>query len=423
VTVLPASSRPSPSILHVDLDAFYAAVEQVEDPSLVGKPVIVGGLGPRGVVAAASYEARRFGVHSALPMARARRACPHGVFLAPRFEVYAEKSRAVMRILHSFTPLVEPIASDEAFLDVAGAVRIHGTGPECATAIRARVHDETGLVASVGVARTKLLAKLASDLAKPDGLLVVEPDAELEFLHPLPVERLWGVGPATRQRLAAYGVVTVGDLAALPEHTLVGAVGGAQGRHLHALAWNRDDRPVEPTRVAKSIGHERTFPTDLTVVAELERHVVRLADDVASRLRGSGRVGRTVALKVRYASFRTITRSRTLPEPTDFAGDIASAAIELLREVPDLVVGVRLLGVSMLQLSVPRPRQPDLFGASSDGGSSSHAGEPTGPRATRDDRRALEHTLDAVRSRFGRDAVVSASSRVEHPPVVRENGD
>ena len=254
------TSRAEPSILHVDLDAFYASVEQLDDPKLSGKPVVVGGLGPRGVVAAASYEARRFGVRSAMPMARARRACPDGVFLAPRFDAYRDASRAVMKILRSFTPLVEPIALDEAFLDVAGARRLHGTGPEIAVAIRGRVRDDTGLVASVGAASTKLLAKLASDLAKPDGLLVVEPGEELTFLHPLGVERLWGVGPATRRRLTELGVSTVGELAALPEEVLVGALGNAAGHHLHALAWNRDARPVEPEQVAKSVGHEETFP-------------------------------------------------------------------------------------------------------------------------------------------------------------------
>ena len=319
-------------------------------------------------MAAASYEARRFGVYSATPMARARRACPNGVFLAPRFELYAEKSGHVMAVLRSFTPLVEPIASDEAFLDVSGAARTHGTGPECAVAIRRHVRDETGLTASVGVAGTKLLAKLASDLAKPDGLLVVAPGSELGFLHPLPVERLWGVGPATRKRLAALGVATVGELAALPEPALVSAIGAAHGRHLHALAWNRDERPVEPSRVVKSIGHEETFPTDITDLAALERAVVKLADSVGSRLRAAGRVGRTVQLKVRYAGFRTITRSRTLKEATDLAADIAAVARGLLRDVPGLTGGVRLLGVSMQQLSVPAASQPDLFGPGARGG-------------------------------------------------------
>ena len=234
-----ARARPEgvePGILHCDLDAFFASVEQLADPSLRGRPVIVGGTGARGVVAAASYEARRFGVRSAMPTARARRACPDGVFLPPRFDAYRDASRSVMAIFHSYTPLVEPISLDEAFLDVRGGRRAFGPGRVIAGAIRERVRSETGLTVSVGVATTKFLAKLASDRSKPDGLLVVEPGAELAFLHPLPVECLWGVGPATHARLARFGVRTVGDLAALGESTLVAGLGESHGRHLHALA-------------------------------------------------------------------------------------------------------------------------------------------------------------------------------------------
>ncbi|MET0627240.1 MAG: DNA polymerase IV [Acidimicrobiia bacterium] len=396
-----SSRRTEASILHVDLDAFYASVEQRADPTLRGRPVIVGGLGPRGVVAAASYEARAYGVHSALPMARARRLCPDGVFLSPRFDAYTEASQAVMEIFRAFTPLVEPIASDEAFLDVAGSARLHGSGVECATTIRARVRAETQLTASVGVATTKLLAKLASDSAKPDGLLVIEPGTELAYLHPLPVRRLWGVGPATERRLTALGVHTIGELALVDEGALVAAVGEASGHHLFALAWNRDDRPVEPGREVKSIGNEMTFPDDIADRARLGSEIVLLADRVAQRLRGASRAGRTIQLKVRFASFRTITRSRTLPAPTDLAVDIGGVARELLDAVP-VAEGVRLLGVSVQQLQVTgasddrpgnRPdvpsagvtTQPELFGAES------HA--------------ALERSVDAVRSRFGDDAV------------------
>jgi DNA polymerase-4 len=390
--------RAEPSILHVDLDAFYASVEQLDDPQLSGKPVVVGGLGPRGVVAAASYEARRFGVRSAMPMARARRACPEGVFLAPRFDAYRDASRAVMKILRSFTPLVEPIALDEAFLDVAGARRLHGTGPEIAVAIRGRVHDKTGLIASVGAASTKLLAKLASDLAKPDGLLVVDPGEELAFLHPLGVERLWGVGPATRRRLTELGVSTVGELADLPEDVLVGALGNAAGHHLHALAWNRDARPVEPEQVAKSVGHEETFPVDVRDRALLERELLRLADGVASRLRAASVTGRTVQLKVRFADFRTISRARTLREPTAVAADIAQVARRLLDGVPT-DDGVRLLGVSMSKLGTEAVAQPRLFDEPEPEGS-------TGLDPVRSARRAaVEESVDAVRARFGRTAV------------------
>ena len=380
--------RTETSILHCDLDAFYASVEQLDDPALVGRPVIVGGLGARGVVAAASYEARRFGVHSAMPMARARRACPDGVFLSPRFDAYQEASRAVMAILRSYTPLVEPIAMDEAFLDVAGAGRRAGTGPEIAAEIRARVHQETGLTVSVGVATTKFLAKLASDQSKPDGLLVVAPGDELAFLHPLPVRHLWGVGPATMKTLTTLGVRTVGDLAALDEPTLVAALGSARGRHLHALAHNIDERAVEPERAVKSVGHEETFAVDHTDPEVLRREVARLADRTASRLRAAGHRGRTVQLKVRFADFRTITRSKTLPAPTDLAHDIAATARALLDSV-DLGPGVRLLGVSVQQLvDADVPLALDLDGTADDGR-----------------RAALERSIDTVRGRFGAESV------------------
>jgi DNA polymerase-4 len=380
--------RTEPSILHCDLDAFYASVEQLHDPALVGRPVIVGGLGARGVVAAASYEARRFGVHSAMPMARARRACPDGVFLSPRFDAYQESSRAVMAILRSYTPLVEPIALDEAFLDVAGARRRAGTGPEIAAVIRIRVREETGLTVSVGVATTKFLAKLASDQSKPDGLLVVDPGDELAFLHPLPVRHLWGVGPATMKTLTTLGVRTVGDLAALDESTLVAALGSARGRHLHALAHNVDERAVEPERAVKSVGHEETFAVDHTDPEVLRREVARLADRTASRLRAAGHRGRTVQLKVRFADFRTITRSKTLPAPTDLALDIAATARALLDTV-DVGPGVRLLGVSVQQLvDADVPLALDLDGTADDGR-----------------RAALERSIDTVRGRFGAESV------------------
>ena len=392
------------SILHVDLDAFYASVEQLADPALRGRPVVVGGLGARGVVAAASYEARRFGIHSAMPMARARRACPDAAFLAPRFDAYGDASRAVMEILRSYTPLVEPLALDEAFLDVNGARRLHGEPPAIAADIRARVQAETGLVASVGVADTKLLAKIASDVAKPDGLLVVEAGGELAFLHPLPVERLWGVGPATRRRLDRFGVRTIGDLAAVPEASLVAALGRAHGQHLYALAWNRDERGVDPEQQAKSIGHEETFATDVVERAVLEREVVRLSDRVASRLRGAGAAARTVQLKIRYGDFRTITRSRTLADATDLSSELARTAAELLAAV-DIGGGVRLIGVAAQQLD----REPAVQGALAlDGDTGSGA-------ATNHERRdAIERGVDRVRARFGENSVRPA--RLVTPP-------
>ena len=306
-----------------------------------------------------------------------------------------------MTILRSVTPLVEPLSLDEAFLDVEGARRTLGSGPEIGAVLRTRVRAETGLTASVGAATTKLLAKLASDLAKPDGLLVVEPGTELEFLHPLPVTRLWGVGPATQQRLERFGVATIGDLAAVPEDTLVRALGDSLGRHLHALAWNRDDRAVEPDRPLKSVGHEETFAQDRTDRTGLERDLSRMADRVATRLRAGDHCARTVQLKVRFHDFKTITRSHTLSEPTDLADDIGRTARALLGAV-DLGGGVRLLGVSVSQLVNAGSVQQQL--ALGDAGGAAGAGPDRG------ERRALEQAVDAVRERFGDDALGAAST-------------
>jgi len=382
----------APSILHLDLDAFYASVEQRERPELRGRPVVVGGLGNRGVVAAASYEARAFGIHAAMPSARARRACPDAVFVAPRLELYSRVSADVMAILRSATPLVEPLSLDEAFLDVAGAERRLGSGPEIAVMLRRRIADELGLAASVGVAGTKMLAKIASDDAKPNGMLVIELGTELQYLHPLSVRRLWGVGPATRKKLAAIGVTTVGELAQIPEDALTRALGAAVGRHLAALAWNRDARPVEPQRATKSIGHEETFAVDRTDRAELERDVLRMSDLVATRLRAHARTARTVQLKLRYSDFTTITRAHTLREPTDLAAVIDRAAQGLLAAA-DLGTGVRLLGVTAMQIEDGAAVQESLPFDGTD----------------RPEQAALERTLDAVRARFGADSVGRAA--------------
>jgi len=396
----------SRTILHVDLDAFYASVEVLENPQLRGRPVLVGGTGPRGVVAAASYEARRFGVHSAMPMGRARRLCPQAVVLPPRFELYGAKSRQVHGIFAAFTPLIEPIALDEAFLDVTGAAHHFGDGPEIGAAIRARIRAETGLTASVGVAGSKLLAKLASDDAKPDGLLVVEPGTELAYLHPHPVGRLWGVGPATLARLARFGVETIGDLAALPEASLVDALGRAHGQLLHALAHGRDDRPVEADRETKSIGQEETFPRDVTDREALRREVRRMAERVGSRLREHGLAGRTVTLKVRFPDFRTITRSATLPEAFDASAEIAGLALGLLDKV-DTAAGVRLLGVTVSNLVQGAAQQGTLFGEGP-------AAAPGGDRPSS----GVQAAVDAVRARFGEGAVGPAVllEPAERPP-------
>ena len=387
----------SRTILHVDLDAFYASVEVLENPALAGKPVLVGGTGPRGVVAAASYEARRFGCHSAMPMGRARRLCPEAIVLPPRFDLYGAKSRAVHEVFAAFTPIIEPIALDEAFLDVTNGLRLFGTGAEIGAAIRARVKAGTGLTASVGVAPNKLLAKLASDDAKPDGMLVVEPGGELAFLHPHPVGRLWGVGPATLSRLERFGVETIGDLAAIPEASLIEALGRAHGHQLHELACGQDDRPVEPDRETKSIGQEETFPRDVADKEALAQEVRRMAERVGTRLRDHGLAGRTVTLKVRFPDFRTITRSATLPEPFAVSAEIARQALGLLDKV-DTAGGIRLLGVSVSNLTAGAAHQASLFGDEA-------ASEAGG---------AVQSVVDAVRARFGSEAVGPAAT-VELP--------
>lgn len=356
-------------IAHVDMDSFYVSVEMLDDPSLRGRPVVVGGEGRRGVVASASYEARAFGVRSAMPSVEARRRCPHALFIGGRFDRYAEISSQLFEIFRSYTPLVEGISLDEAFLDLRGTRRLHGPPEETAAALRARVRQELGLHCSVGLAAVKMLAKLASEEAKPSpsvqgpipgrGVVVVPEGTELDFLHPLPVRALWGVGPVTGARLERLGVHTVGDLARLPLAAVTAALGEANGRHLHDLSWARDPRPVVPDRRAKSVGHEETFATDLRQIDRLELEVVRLADGVGNRLRESGLAGRTVTLKVRFADFTTITRSHTERDLLDDGLAIATAAKALLAGV-DPAPGIRLLGVSVSGLSAAPARQLTL---------------------------------------------------------------
>jgi len=393
------TTRSHASILHVDLDAFFAAVEQLDDPSLRGRPVVVGGLGPRGVVSTASYEARVFGVRSAMPMSRARKACPQATFLSPRMSRYAEKSREVMAILGSVSPLVEQLSIDEAFVDVAGAGRLLGDPPGIATDIRRRVRDESGLTCSVGVATTKFLAKLLSDEAKPDGMLLVEPGAERAYLAPLPASRLWGVGPKTFAKLRRMGVRTIGDVAALDEQTLVGALGASLGTHVAALARNDDPREVVPERETKSIGAEETYPTDLHTAAECERELVRVADRACARLRAAGSVARTVNLKIRFANFETRTRARTLADPTDVSTVVLGVARELLAEF-DVRRGVRLLGVSLSQLAPGTAIQEELDLTGDD---QREDRDRSGRRA------AVERAVDEVRGRFGARAVGPAT--------------
>ena len=388
------------TILHVDMDAFFVSVELLDQPELRGRPVVVGGAGARGVVAAASYEARAYGVHSAMPSTRARRMCPHAVFLAGRYWRYQEVSAAVFEVFRSVTPLVEGISLDEAFLDVSGARRLLGDGPAIAAEIRSRILDDQGLTCSVGVAPRKLTAKLASEAAKPkasiagpvfgSGVKVVEPDDELAFLHAHPIRALWGVGPATGARLDRLGVRTVGDLARLREDAVIAAVGVAAGRHLHALAWARDERPVVPGARVKSVGHEETFATDHHALETLDPELVRLADAVATRLRKAGVTGRTVLVKVRFNDFRTITRSETVPEGIDEAGAIVRVARRLLAGV-DPAPGVRLLGVSVSQLAEGAARQLTLDEAVAPGWS------------------GATQAVDEIRDRFGDGAIMPAA--------------
>ena len=366
--------RTEPSVLHLDLDAFYAAVEQRDKPSLRGRPVVVGGLGPRGVVSTASYEARRYGVRSAMSMAEARRRCPHAAFLAGRFGAYHETSEIVLAALRDLSPLVEPLSLDEAFVDLAAGpprdlssagVRVIADG------LRRDIVEVTRLTASVGAATSKLLAKIASEQAKPDGVLIVEPGTELDVLRPLPVRALWGVGPATASRLTRLGVRTVGDLDRITQSELVDLLGEAHGQSLYRLARADDPRPVSAERESKSVSVEDTFDRDIADPALLAALVGRLSTRVAARLGRAGLSGRTITLKVRLYDFTTLSRSVTLPAPTDDATVIERLAARLLREV-DTTGGIRLLGVGVSGLAdwvqrdlfadpdpVPSPEQPD----------------------------------------------------------------
>ncbi|MFQ5694300.1 MAG: DNA polymerase IV, partial [Nitrospinota bacterium] len=322
-------------ILHVDLDAFYASVEQRDDPRLRGRPVIVGadpkGGKGRGVVAACSYEARRYGLHSAMPIGRAFRKCPHGVYLPVRMERYAEVSREIRGIFDAYTERVEAISIDEAFLDVTESRSLFGEAREIALALKARIRDEQRLTASVGIATNKLIAKIASDLEKPDGLVEVRPGEELDFLAPLPISRLWGVGRKTEPRLRALGVRTIGDLRGLPLRTLRERF-GLLGEHLHNLAFGRDDREVVPESAPKSIGNETTFSEDVSDPERLRKTLLALSEEVGARLRAEGCRGRTVTLKFRYEDFTTHTRSHTRKEVTDVDAEVFETACALLRD-------------------------------------------------------------------------------------------
>jgi DNA polymerase-4 len=353
----PAGDDTGCHVLHVDMDAFYASVEVRDRPDLRGLPVIVGGGGTRGVVLSATYEARKLGVRSAMPMSRARRLAPRAVVVEPRHRRYAEASASVMEVFRSVTPLVEPLSLDEAFLDVRGARRRLGSPRQVGEWVRATIEEEQGITCSVGVATTKFVAKLASAHCKPDGLLVVPADGVVAFLHPLPVGALWGVGDKTEEALARLGLRTVGDLASTPVSTLQRALGQAAGSHLAALAWGRDERRVTPQEPEKSVGAEETFSTDVDDPAVVRRELLRLSERTAARLRAQGVVGRTVSVKIRFADFSTITRARTLTEATDVAKVVYETALALYDALGLERARIRLVGVRLEQLA-PADSQP-----------------------------------------------------------------
>ena len=383
-------------ILHVDMDAFYASVEQRDRPDLAGKPVIVGGSAEgRGVVCAASYAARKFGVHSAMPAVTAKRLCPDGIFIPPRMSHYASVSKEIAAIFGDFTPLVEPLSLDEAFLDVRGSRDLFGDGPQIARQIKDRIRNELRLVASVGVAPNKFLAKIASDLDKPDGLTIVDPAKTQDFLDPLPVGRLWGVGKVTGGRFRDLGISTIADLRRLKQETLH-ELFGEQGDHLWRLARGIDDRDVIPDRKAKSISHETTFAVDIDDREILEAWLLELSDQLGSRLRRSRLTGKVLHLKVRFSNFQTLTRSLTLANQTNVTQEIFDSAIELFRNRVDRRLPIRLLGVGMSRFDNSSMRQQSLFDESE-----------------HDQQSQLDEMSDQIRTKFGHDAL-SRASRLMH---------
>jgi DNA polymerase IV len=375
------------TILHADADAFFASVEQRDDPRLRGRPVIVGG----GVVLAASYEAKACGVRTAMSGRRARRLCPRAIVVRPRMAAYAEASKALYALFEDTSPLVEGLSIDEAFLDVRGMERIAGTPTDIATRLRRAARERLGLPLTVGIARTKFLAKVASAVAKPDGLLLVPPGHELDFLHPLPVERVWGVGPATAQRLHGHGIATVGDLARTSEPVLETILGRAVGRHLHALANNRDPRPVRRRLRRRSIGSQHALGRSPRSLAEIDAELVAIVDRVTRRLRAASRVGRTVVVRLRFNDFSRATRSHTLLHPTSQTSTILAAARDLLAIGQPLIEhrGLTLIGVTIANLSNDLPLQLCL---------------PLDP----DNGALLDAALDEIRNRYGPSAITRA---------------
>jgi DNA polymerase-4 len=388
----PSLNKPR-AIIHVDMDAFYASVEVQDNPELKGKPVVVGGTSDRSVVSAASYEARKYGIHSAMATVKARRLCPAAIFLPVRMDRYHEVSEQIMAIFHRFTPLVEPISLDEAFLDVSGSTGLFGEAPAIAREIKKLILQETGLTASAGVATSKLIAKIASDLQKPDGLTVVEAGREREFLAPLPISKLWGAGGKTIEALALLNVRSIGDLAALPQEILTSKF-GKHGRHLHLGANALDDRPVVPTREAKSIGHEETFSEDLTDLTVIKKELLELATKVGERLRRHELRGQTITLKIKYYDFTPSSRSLTLVEPTSDTMEIFRQVRELLRKTEAGRKPVRLAGISVSNLhEAGSGYQQDLFGKT----------------RQRERSRVLNEAVDLINQKFGEKTINPAS--------------
>ena len=401
------------TILHVDMDAFYASVEMRDDPTLVGRPVAVGGPSSgRGVIAAASYEAREFGVHSAMPTAQAEARCPDLVLLAPNFEKYTAESRRIMALFRAYTPLVEPLSLDEAFLDVSGCERLFGDAVEIGRAIKRDILRETGLVASVGVAGSKFVAKLASDLDKPDGFRVIHPEEQREVLDPLPVSKIFGVGPRTAKRLEGLGVLTIGDLSGRPRDEVAREF-GATGAWIHDLANGIDARRVTPRREEKSLSHERTFAEDVEDREELRLRLFEFSEELAFRMRDQGLRGRTVSLKARYWNFKTVSRTKTLGFPTNLGPRIYAVARELLGRVPP--GPLRLLGVQVANLEDGRaPMQGQLWpsdvappAAEPGGGGAPLDREPAGAGPSRLARATAG--MDELRKKYGKSAVMPAS--------------
>ena len=380
-------------ILHIDMDAFYASVEQRDDPTLLGKPVVVGGSAEgRGVVAASSYEARKFGIYSAMSAYRAKQLCPQAVFIRPRIDYYAAVSQQIRQILEEFTPLIEPLSLDEAFLDVTGSESLLGSATEIGQKIRSRVQEQLQLTASIGIAPNKFLAKIASDLEKPNGFVVVAADQIQAFLDPLPVGRIWGVGKVTAHVFKRFAISTIGQLRQLSRETLQ-ELFGASGEHYWLLSHGIDDRPVVPDREAKSISNETTFSEDIRDTEDLKAWLVTLVEQVARRLRNHDRTGRTIDLKIRFSDFKTLTRSLTLGSSTNITSELLEAGIELLcNRIPKDHLPVRLIGFGVSQLDQPGMVQLQLF-----------------DETEREQQRSLDKVADQIAQKFGKHALHRAA--------------